>query len=180
MALADLLSRLTTKKPDAHHVQSAPFPAPETGHVTAVTGSNVIAVTPKPAWIGACTAVTDVTSQTTNALNNAETVEPIADEPGNLRATFQAEINVDRNSSILPTVADTDDRRQCSQCLNLRRRDCAIAKPQAGALVVANLGYRPQPDTLHRCAGYLPNATDNDQRPGGERWPGLTDTKGIK
>jgi hypothetical protein len=180
MALADLLSRLTTKKPDVHHIQSVPFPAPETRHVTAVTGSNVIAVTPKPAWIGACTAVTAVTSQTTNALRNAETVEPIADTPGNLRASFQAEIAVDRNSSILPTVADTDDRRPCTQCLNLRGRACAIAKPERGALVVANVGYHPQPDTLHRCAGYQPNATDNDQRPGGERWPGLTDTKGTK
>jgi hypothetical protein len=92
----------------------------------------------------------------------------------------RAEIAVHRNSSILPTVADTDDRRQCSQCLNLRGRACGIAKPERGALVVANVGYRPQPDTPHRCAGYLPNATDNDQRLGGERWPGLTDTKGTK
>ncbi|MDD2743386.1 MAG: hypothetical protein PHV02_14050 [Rhodocyclaceae bacterium] len=93
---------------------------------------------------------------------------------------FQAEITVDRNSSILPTIADTDDRHTCSQCLNLRGRVCAIAKPQAGSLVVANVGYRPQADTMHRCAGYLPNATDNDQRTGGERWPGLTNTKGTK
>lgn len=66
-----------------------------------------------------------------------------------------------------------DDRRTCRQCLNLRGRACGIAKPERGALVVANLGYRPQADTLQRCAGYLPNATDNDQRPGSERWPGL-------
>ncbi len=64
-----------------------------------------------------------------------------------------------------------DDRRTCSQCLNLRGRVCGIAKP--GGLVSANTGYRPAPDTLQRCAGYLPNATDNDQRPGWERWPGL-------
>jgi hypothetical protein len=93
---------------------------------------------------------------------------------------FQAEITVDRNSFILPTIADTDDRRTCQQCLNLRGRVCAIAKPQAGSLVVANVGYRPQADTLQRCAGYLPNATDNDQRTGGERWPGLANTKGTK
>lgn len=66
-----------------------------------------------------------------------------------------------------------DDRRRCSQCLNLRGRVCSIAKPERGALVVANKGYRPQSDSLQRCAGYLPNATDNDQRPGRERWPGL-------
>jgi len=64
-----------------------------------------------------------------------------------------------------------DDRRTCSQCLNLRGRACAIAKP--GGLVSANLGYRPASATLQRCAGYLPNATDHDQRPGHERWPGL-------
>ena len=66
-----------------------------------------------------------------------------------------------------------DDRRQCSQCLNLRGRACSIAKPERGALVVANRGYWPAPDTLQRCAGYQPNVTDNDQRPGRERWPGL-------
>lgn len=176
MALADLLSRLTNNKPDVSHVPSIPLLAP----VTAVTGRNVIAVTPKPAWIGACTAVTAVTSQITKALHNAETVDPIAETQGNMRASFQAEIAVDRNSSTLPTIADTDDRRTCSQCLNLRGRVCGIAKPQAGALVVANVGYQPMRDVLHRCAGYQPNATDNDQRTGGERWPGLTDTKGPK
>ena len=51
-----------------------------------------------------------------------------------------------------------DDRRRCSQCLNLRGRVCTIAKP--GGLVSANVGYRPAPDTLQRCAGYLPDATD--------------------
>lgn len=66
-----------------------------------------------------------------------------------------------------------DDRRTCSQCLNLRGRACIIAKPERGALVVANRGYRPAPDTLQRCAGYLPNTTDDDQRTGRERWPEL-------
>lgn len=108
------------------------------------------------------------------------TAEPIADMPAKTLSSFCHEAAVDRNSSILPTIADADDRRTCQQCLNLRGRVCSIAKPERGALVVANVGYRPQPDTLHRCAGYLPNATDNDQRPGGERWPGLTNTKGTK
>ncbi len=84
------------------------------------------------------------------------------------RAGFknEAKIPVDR-------IEPDDDRRTCRQCLNLRGRACNIAKPERGALVVANVGYRPQPDTLQRCAGYMPNATDNDQRPGGDRWPGL-------
>lgn len=68
-------------------------------------------------------------------------------------------------------AATGDDRRTCSQCLNLRGRACAIAKP--GGLVLANPGYRPATATLQRCAGYLPNTTDHDQRPGSERWPGL-------
>jgi len=79
----------------------------------------------------------------------------------------QDELPVGRNR------LDTDDRRTCRQCLNLRGRVCSIAKPERGALVVANQGYQPAPDTLQRCAGYLPNATDTDQRPGRERWPEL-------
>lgn len=71
-----------------------------------------------------------------------------------------------------------DDRRTCSQCLNLRGRVCGAATPSG--VVSANKGYRPQADTLQRCAGYLPNAADTDRRPGRERWPGLTDTKGTK
>jgi hypothetical protein len=66
-----------------------------------------------------------------------------------------------------------DDRRTCTQCVNLRQRACAIAKPERGALVVANQGYRPDPARLVRCDGYAPLASDPDQRPGAERWPGL-------
>jgi len=98
--------------------------------------------------------------------------------PAKPLSSFCPEIAVDRNPSTLPTIeeSETDDRRTCQQCQNMRGRVCGIAKPERGALVVANVGYRPQPDTLHRCAGYLPNATDNDQRTGGERWPGLLKT----
>ena len=66
-----------------------------------------------------------------------------------------------------------DDRRTCNQCLNLRKLACSIAKPERGALVVANRGYRPVPDTLQRCEGYTPGAADDDRRPGRERWPAL-------
>lgn len=77
-----------------------------------------------------------------------------------------------RALAVLPKPAPfPDDRRTCSQCLNLRGRVCSVATP--GGLVSANVGYRPAPDTLHRCAGYLPNATETNQQPGGERWPGL-------
>ncbi|MDD2742695.1 MAG: hypothetical protein PHV02_10495 [Rhodocyclaceae bacterium] len=160
MGLSDLLARLSIQAD------------------TPDTPCNPVEVSAKPAWIGACTLDTPDTPQIIKAGDVA--AEAIADMAGNPLSSFQAEIAVDRNSSILPTVADTDDRRTCQQCLNLRRRICSIAKPERGAMVVANMGYRPQPDSLHRCAGYLPNATDNDQRLGGERWPGLTDTKGTK
>ena len=71
----------------------------------------------------------------------------------------------------LPTVRDTDDRRTCSQCRNLASRVCTIAKP--GGIVSAIKGYRPDMERLRRCAGYLPNGSDADPRPGAERWPYL-------
>ena len=64
-----------------------------------------------------------------------------------------------------------DDRITCRQCLNLRGRICTIAKP--GGVVSANRGYQPPLEVLQRCSGYLPNATDTNQQPGGERWPSL-------
>lgn len=69
-----------------------------------------------------------------------------------------------------------DDRRRCSQCLNLRGKFCTIAIP--GGLVSARRGYEPMRNTLQRCAGYLPGADDLDKRPGGERWPGLIQREG--
>lgn len=46
-----------------------------------------------------------------------------------------------------------DDRRCCSQCLNLRSGVCVVARP--GGRVSAIVGYRPaSPDVLQRCAGY--------------------------
>jgi len=65
-----------------------------------------------------------------------------------------------------------DDRRTCAQCTNLRQRVCTIAKPERGALVVANRGYQPDPARPLRCEGYAPMATEPDQRAGAERWPG--------
>ena len=64
-----------------------------------------------------------------------------------------------------------DDRRRCSQCLNLRGRVCSVAIP--GGLVSANRGYQPICDVLQRCAGYQPDSSDMNHRTGGERWPGL-------
>lgn len=75
-------------------------------------------------------------------------------------------------------VVMPDDRRTCRQCQHLQGRACSIAK--SGGMVSANRGYQPNAEILQRCAGYLPTDTYTDQRPGGERWPGLTDSKGMK
>jgi hypothetical protein len=69
-----------------------------------------------------------------------------------------------------------DDRRTCSQCANLRQKVCSIAKPEHGALVVANRGYRPDPLWQLRCVGYAPLAKDSNQQTGAKRWPGLMQT----
>jgi hypothetical protein len=68
-----------------------------------------------------------------------------------------------------------DDRRRCTQCLNRRPHDgvCKVAEPKVDAVVVANRSYAPDPVRSRRCEGYSPKASDPDQRPGAERWPGL-------
>ena len=68
-----------------------------------------------------------------------------------------------------------DDRRTCDQCANLIARRCQAAKRGE---IVASRNYEPIRDLPRRCEGYAPGATDTDRRPGRERWPGLTDTKG--
>ena len=70
-----------------------------------------------------------------------------------------------------------DDRRTCDQCANLIARRCQAAKRGE---IVASRNYEPIRDLPRRCEGYAPGATDTDRRPGRERWPGLTDTKGTK
>lgn len=71
-----------------------------------------------------------------------------------------------------------DDRRFCTQCLNLRGRACTVAR--LGGPVSARRGYEPVREMLHRCAGYAPNATDADQRTGHERWPGHYECEGVR
>ena len=70
-----------------------------------------------------------------------------------------------------------DDRRTCDQCANLMVRRCQAAKRGE---IVASQNYEPIRDLPRRCEGYAPGAADADRRPGRERWPGLTDTKGTK
>nr|MBL8410215.1 hypothetical protein [Dechloromonas sp.] len=101
---------------------------------------------------------------------DAVVAEPIPDRPQ--RVPTEVEANEIRALIGGVSANETDDdRRTCSQCLNLMGRVCTIARP--GGLVSANPGYRPATPILQRCAGYLPNSTDHDQRRGNERWPGL-------
>ncbi len=66
------------------------------------------------------------------------------------------------------------DRRCCSQCANLSlRRVCVIAGPVG--LDSARRSHEPIRDLPRRCEGYVPKADDPDQRPGRERWPGLSE-----
>ena len=74
-------------------------------------------------------------------------------------------------------VAD-DDRRSCDQCTNLTDRGVCLAARSGG--IVASRNYEPIRDLLRRCEGYVPGAADPDRRSGRERWPELTDMKGMQ
>ncbi len=136
----------------------------------------------KPAKVGAdSTATAPITADKEAAIHAwlalIEETDPatIADVIGQCQRYADArDYFTGRSAAELPKPgAFPDDRRTCAQCANLRQRACAIAKPERGALVVANQGYRPDPARLVRCEGYAPKASDTDQRPGTERWPGL-------
>jgi hypothetical protein len=110
-----------------------------------------------------------------------------------VQAVYAGDSDADRREALMVALADPDgalrcyraiagergialpdaddDRRYCTQCLNLRGRTCTIARP--GGLVSARQGYQPMRDVLQRCAGYQPNNSDIDQRTGSERWRGL-------
>ncbi|MBN8517598.1 MAG: hypothetical protein J5X22_21290 [Candidatus Accumulibacter sp.] len=64
-------------------------------------------------------------------------------------------------------ISANDDRRCCSQCLNLLSGVCVVARP--GGRVSAIRGHRPAlPDMPQRCSGYSPNTRDTDQQTGRE------------
>lgn len=64
-----------------------------------------------------------------------------------------------------------DDRRRCTQCLNLASNGRCLAAARRD--IIASRTYAPVPDLLRRCEGFKPLASDPDQRPGRDRWPGL-------
>jgi hypothetical protein len=64
------------------------------------------------------------------------------------------------------------DLRTCDLCGNLTETGrCSAA---ARREIVAMRGYEPVRNMPKRCEAYAPPADDPDQRPGRERWPGLT------
>jgi hypothetical protein len=77
-----------------------------------------------------------------------------------------------RRAGEVPGPDTWDDRRTCRQCVNLARSGRCLAAGR-GELAVTSRDYRPPPDRLHRCEGYIPGADDPDRRAGRERWPAL-------
>lgn len=103
---------------------------------------------------------------------SASASKAVACTPSNKKSFALAPIEIADDITVAqvdPTHDPQDDRRFCTQCLNLRGRACIVAAP--GALVSANRGYHPMREVLHRCAGYWPDAGDHDQRRGVIRWP---------
>ena len=66
---------------------------------------------------------------------------------------------------------EIDERRRCDQCANLTGRGLCLAAWRGE--IVASRNFEPVCDLPQRCIGYLPKATETDQRTGRERWPGL-------
>ncbi len=107
--------------------------------------------------------------------------EPVSETEKLERVTTSSTVlsdpaNVLPDAQTVDSPETEDDRRLCTQCLNLRGRTCTVAR--LGGLVSARRGYEPVRDMLHRCAGYAPNATDADQRTGHERWPEPYESEG--
>jgi hypothetical protein len=109
-----------------------------------------------------------------NFYPDARAAEPIAPGRRPLGEPLTEGQEHELRAWLAPTIADyPDERRFCTQCLNLRGAVCSVAKP--GGLVSAVVGYRPaRPELPRRCAGFAPSIDDPDQRPGRERWPGFT------
>lgn len=65
-----------------------------------------------------------------------------------------------------------DDRITCKVCkYYLSSGHCQAARQ--GLLPGTSRQYQPFPAIPRRCEAYLPNAQQDDQRNGAERWPNL-------
>ena len=96
----------------------------------------------------------------------------IADMLDKCRADFNERTVLLRWVDEVPRpLAVDDDRRRCEQCANLTERGLCLAA-RRGEIKATRI-HEPVRDLLQRCIGREPKATDTDQRPGRERWPGL-------
>jgi hypothetical protein len=64
-----------------------------------------------------------------------------------------------------------DDRRYCTECLNLTERGLCLAVRRGEMRRVST--WQPDQTRPWRCVGYAPGADDPDRRPGRERWPSM-------
>lgn len=117
---------------------------------------------------------------TPSIASNADAVTPFDLETFEERAAI-AEFDGGLDRGAAESLAwEEDNRRRCTQCTNRRPYDgvCKVTATIKGALVIANRSYTPDPGQLRRCEGYTPKTSDNDQRTGAERWPGLMEVAG--
>ena len=67
-------------------------------------------------------------------------------------------------------IAFNDERRTCTQCRNLMTSGLCAAAARGELNAIRT--FEPLQDLLQRCAGFLPEPDDPDQRTGRERrWP---------
>jgi len=101
----------------------------------------------------------------------------IADVLDKCRDNSSERESVLRWADEVPRPADFyDERRRCDQCANLTGRGLCLAAWRGE--INASRKFEPVRDLLQRCVGYLPKATESDQRTGRERWPGLFQKEG--
>lgn len=70
-----------------------------------------------------------------------------------------------------PALPIWDDRRYCTECLNLTERGLCLAVWRGEMRGVRT--WQPDQSRPWRCVGYAPGPDDPDRRPGRERWPFL-------
>jgi hypothetical protein len=75
-----------------------------------------------------------------------------------------------------PAAERHDDRRTCEDCRRLDQEGRCRAADADIRFDWAGRYHRPAKGLLKRCEAFLPRPSDLDQRPGSERWPGLSRT----
>lgn len=177
MTLATLIRKRTTPTPAnanpakvANDVQDTERPLAGLAELALADSLQAQAVNSSPA--------APLTSEEETAIRawlaHIEETDPaiIADVLDKCRADFNERKILLRWAEEVPRpLVYEDDRRRCDQCANLTERGLCLAA-RRGEINASRI-HEPVRDLLQRCVGYLPKATDTDQRPGRERWPGL-------